>query len=265
MMTNTNKTLYIPLYGKAKVSSMGIILRDKKAEEIWKKEGFALKGKAKSRWLAYYMSMRARVFDDAVTLRLGEMPSATVLHIGCGMDSRSHRLHTPNLWYDMDFEAVIKERRKYFRESETRRMLAADATQPQKWLHNFEKGGDALVVMEGVTMYLERRQMEKLVLALQEYFGNVILIADFYTEFAAKASKYKNPIKAVGAEIVSGMDSPYELLLNRGTDFVKEWDMTPPALINLLPQKDRAIFRKVFAGSFSKKLYRMYQYKITKE
>ena len=31
-MTNVNKTLYIPLYGKALVSRRGILLSDKKAE-----------------------------------------------------------------------------------------------------------------------------------------------------------------------------------------------------------------------------------------
>ena len=37
-MNNVNKTLYIPLYGKAYVSKKGIILNDKKAEEIWSSE-----------------------------------------------------------------------------------------------------------------------------------------------------------------------------------------------------------------------------------
>ena len=48
-MNNVNKTLYIPLYGKSYVSKKGIILDDKKAEEIWEEEGFALKGKSKSK------------------------------------------------------------------------------------------------------------------------------------------------------------------------------------------------------------------------
>ena len=60
-MDNVNKTLYIPLYGKAYVSRKGIILQDMKAEEIWEKEGFPLKGKSKSKWLAYYMGMRSAV------------------------------------------------------------------------------------------------------------------------------------------------------------------------------------------------------------
>ena len=48
-MNGVNKTLYIPLYGKSYVSRKNIIIRDKKAEEIWGAAGFSLKGKAKSR------------------------------------------------------------------------------------------------------------------------------------------------------------------------------------------------------------------------
>ena len=65
-MDSVNKTLYIPLYGKSYVSNKGLFLRDKKAEEIWAKEAFKLKGKAKSKWLAYYMGIRAAVFDEWV-------------------------------------------------------------------------------------------------------------------------------------------------------------------------------------------------------
>ncbi len=63
-MNNINKTLYIPLYGKALVSKKGVILQDKKAEAIWEAEGFKSNGKSKSKWLAYYMGMRSRIFDE---------------------------------------------------------------------------------------------------------------------------------------------------------------------------------------------------------
>ena len=42
-MDPVNKTLYIPLFGKALVSRMGILLHDSRAEAIWDKEGFPLK------------------------------------------------------------------------------------------------------------------------------------------------------------------------------------------------------------------------------
>ena len=88
-MNEVNKTLYIPLYGKSFVSRKDIILHDAKAEEIWAKEGFELKGKSKSKWLAYNMAMRARVFDDWTERMLQRNNDALVLHLGCGLDSRS--------------------------------------------------------------------------------------------------------------------------------------------------------------------------------
>ena len=71
-MNSVNKTLYIPLYGKAYVSRKGIILDDKWAEKIWDAEGFKLKGKSKSKWLAYYMGIRSAVFDGWVKEKMAE-------------------------------------------------------------------------------------------------------------------------------------------------------------------------------------------------
>ncbi len=38
-MDEVNRTLFIPLYGKAQVSRKGILLQDAKAEEIWEVAG----------------------------------------------------------------------------------------------------------------------------------------------------------------------------------------------------------------------------------
>ncbi len=51
-MDGISRTLYIPLYGKVKVSRMGIILNDKSAEEIWEKNPVSLGKRSKSKWLA---------------------------------------------------------------------------------------------------------------------------------------------------------------------------------------------------------------------
>ena len=91
-MNDVNKTLYIPLYGKSYVSKKGIILKDKKAEEIWDKEKFILKGKSKSKWLAYYLGMRAAVFDNWLREQITDPENSIVIQIGCGMDSRIDRV-----------------------------------------------------------------------------------------------------------------------------------------------------------------------------
>ena len=126
-MNNVNKTLYIPLYGKALVSRMGRFFRDETAESIWDQQGFSLKGKAKSKWLAYNMAMRAVVFDRWLREEMGRQPDAVILHPGCGLDSRCRRVENRGrLWYDVDFPEVMEERNRYFREEDGYHMVGAD-------------------------------------------------------------------------------------------------------------------------------------------
>ena len=191
-MNEVNKTLYIPLFGKSYVSKNGIILEDKTAERIWESEGFALRGKSKSKWLSYYMGMRARVFDDWTRDRLLENPSATVIHIGCGLDSRVERVGGAHRWYDIDFVDVICERRKYYTDSESYIMLCGDAR--EKNVLDSVVGDVAIVIMEGVSMYLTPNELSLLFSNIWGRFGRVYLLMDCYTTLAAKMSKIKNPI-----------------------------------------------------------------------
>lgn len=257
-MNEINKTLYIPLYGKALVSGKNMILRDPKAEEIWAKEGFSLKGKSNSKWLAYYMSMRAASFDRWVAKQLQENPAAVVLHLGCGMDSRAQRVgHGDHLWFDVDFPDVIEQRRRYFRETESYRMISADVME-ERWLNDIP-GSRAIVVMEGISMYLPGEQLKKLLGRLCDRFEKVSLLMDCYTTFAAKASKVKNPINDVGVTQVYGLDDP-KVLQTDVLLFVAERDMTPADLIAELPKGEQWIFRKLYAGSIARKMYRLYEY-----
>ncbi len=260
-MNGVNKTLYIPLYGKAYVSKKGIILNDKTAEQIWEKEGFELKGKSKSKWLAYYMGMRSAVFDKWLKEQMDADKGALILHIGCGMDSRIHRVGTNgHTWYDVDFPDVIQERKLYYQEDEFYHMIESDARE-NAWIQTIPEGKNAIIVMEGVTMYFKPEELKKLLTDLTNRFNRVNILMDCYTDFAAKASKYKNPINEVGVTVVYGVDDPYTLEEGTGLSYMKEHDMTPDTLVNELSGMEKAIFKKVFAGSFSKKMYRMYEFK----
>ena len=159
-MDSVNKTLYIPLYAKAYVSRKGILLQDKKAEEIWEKEGFPLKRKAKSKWLAYNMGMRSAVFDRWTEKQLKENPDAVVLHVGCGLYSRCIRVETMDKqWYDVDFPEVIAERKRYFAETDSYQMIGSDIREAG-WLAGIPAGKPAIIVMEGVSMYLKPEELK---------------------------------------------------------------------------------------------------------
>jgi len=259
-MNSVNKTLYIPLYGKAYVSKKGIFLKDKKAEEIWAAEGFLLKGKSRSKWLAYYMGVRSAVFDEWLKKQMAERQDAAIIHIGCGMDSRVIRVgNEHHKWYDVDFAQVIEERKRYYSESPNYKMLACDA-RDCKWMAEIKENKTAIVVMEGVSMYLTAREMQSLTESLSAHFDSVALLVDCYTCFAAKMSKRRNPINDVGVTEVHGIDDPtaYE---SCDLSFMKEHEMTPQKYIDELVGFERIVFAKLYAGNLSKRLYRLFEYK----
>ena len=259
-MNNINKTLYIPLYGKAYVSRKGLFLKDKKAEEIWEAEGFALEGKSKSKWLAYYLGIRSAVFDEWVKQQMKEIPNAAIIHIGCGMDSRSIRIGTENhKWYDMDFSEVIEERKRYYAESDNYKMISGDA-RDCGWLADVKEKEAAIVVLEGVSMYLTIEEMRKLADHLCDHFEKLVLLVDAYTSFAAKMSKQRNPINDVGVTEVYGIENP-EAYQSDKLAFVKEHTMIPQKYIDELIGFEKFIFSKLYAGRVSKKLYRLFEYK----
>lgn len=257
-MNGVNKTMYIPLYGRALVSRRGIILDDPKAEEIWSAEGFPLKGKAKSKWLAFFMGMRAAVIDDWTR---SHMDSGTaVLHLGCGMDSRVLRAGRGDvMWYDADMPEVIEARKKYYSESDNYRMLPCDLSDIS-WSDKIEPARKAVVVMEGISMYLPPEKIRDIFSVVERKFEAAEIIMDVYTEFGVKASKWKNPIKSVGAGVITGIDDP-TLPETGNIRFSEQLPMTPERFVNELAGFERAFFATVLAGKASDGIYRIYTYR----
>ena len=260
-MNNVNRTMYIPLYGKALVSRMGIILKDEKAAQIWQTAGFPMKGKSASKWLAYYMAMRAAVFDDWVRQQLSKNPDAWVFHLGCGLDSRNLRVVSGcRYWFDVDFPAVITERKKYFLESDTYHMIPCDV-RDAAWLESVTKGKHAIVVMEGISMYLRFAELQNIMAALSRSFDRIVLLMDCYSGFAAKASRFKNPVNEVGVREVWGVDDPDLLAQGTGLCFAGEKDMSPPELVAQLSGGEQKVYRHLYAGKMARKLYRLYEFR----
>ena len=73
-------------------------------------------------------------------------------------------------------------------------------------------------------------------------------------------SKVKNPINDVGVIYVYGIDDP--LILQVGEfKFFCECEMIPQKYIDQLLGIEKRIFSRLYAGNFSKKLYKLYEYK----
>jgi hypothetical protein len=137
-------------------------------------------------------------------------------------------------------------------------MIAGDV-QKKTWLAMIPEHKHAIVVMEGVSMYLATDALQEMMKQLAAHFEWVTLLMDCYTVLAAKLSKYKNPINDVGVTRVYGLDDP-TLPAVHGWKFVAEHDMTPVRYIEELNGAEKWIFRKLYAGAFARKLYRLFEY-----
>ncbi len=259
-MNEVNRTLFIPLYGKSQISKRRIILDDPTAERIWEQESFPIKGKSKSKWLTYNMAMRARVFDRWTEKMLRQTPNALVLHIGCGLDSRCLRVKAPySSWIDGDFPEVIELRKRYFEESDNYRMRIVNAADIGD-IKALPECGAAIVILEGISMYLTNEQIKRLFAALREKYQSLHILMDVYTEFGARASRYKNPVNDVGVTKLYGVDNLDAILDDTGIRFEKEHSLTPKRLVDELPGFDRFFFRLMFTGSLYRRIYRLYEF-----
>ena len=99
---------------------------------------------------------------------------------------------------------------------------------------------------------------------LEEKYDRLHILMDIYTEFGAKASKYKNPVNEVGVTTLYGFDNVEELLHGMKIAFQKEHSFTPKYLVDELTGLERKFFNMLFTGSFYGKLYRLLEFSLSK-
>jgi O-methyltransferase involved in polyketide biosynthesis len=137
-------------------------------------------------------------------------------------------------------------------------MIAGDV-RDGKWLTAIEENKKAIVIMEGVSMYLTADEMRRLTDRLCAHFEGLALLVDAYTSFAAKMSKRRNPVNDVGVTEVYGIEDPQEYQCEK-LSYIKEHTMIPQKYIDELKGLEGFVFAKLYAGSFARKLYRLYEY-----
>jgi Leucine carboxyl methyltransferase len=128
--------------------------------------------------------------DDWTREFLAHQPDASVLHLGCGLDSRAFRLDVPERvrWYDLDFPDVIELRRRLYPERAGYRLLASSVTDPG-WLDEIPVDRPTLVVAKGVLPYLTAAEVRQLLVRLTDRLPSGELIFDGVAGPTARISK----------------------------------------------------------------------------
>lgn len=261
-LNNESKTLFIPLYAKALMSKENLFISDLKAEEIISKVEFNFKKLKQSKWLSMYIAARSKIIDDICNENIKNNSNLTVIHLGCGLDSRALRVNQNyNKWYDLDFEDVIDLRKKFYIESNKYKMISKSVTD-LKWLDEIKNNNEeVLIIAEGLTMYLSEQEIKTIIKGINEKLKNVTLVFDAYSKKAVKASKYKNPVNQMNATIKWGMSKPNDFCkLNESLKFIN------CHLIKYKAEKlkglTKFIFENLYCGKIANSLYRIYEFKL---
>jgi O-methyltransferase involved in polyketide biosynthesis len=233
-LTEEKATLLIPLFSKALESRKADpILLDRKAIEIVDQVDYDFTGlhvPAKSR---VTVLMRAKQLDAWTREYLAQPRETTplVLHLGCGLDSRVVRVNADTGdgsvdWYDVDYPDVIDLRRVFYPESGSYHMRGSSVTDHQ-WMDGIGGGRPAMIVAEGLLMYLKEPDIRALVLALRERFPGSQLAFDAFSAYAASRMARHPSIRHTGAAITWGIDDPKELeRWSPGIRLAEEWFFT---------------------------------------
>jgi O-methyltransferase involved in polyketide biosynthesis len=211
--TEEQSTNLATLYGRAiDATRPDPLLGDQTAPEAVAKIDYDFRKFGMTTDMAVSVAARAKEFDDMTRAYLAAHPDAIVLHLGCGMDSRVFRVDPPPTvdWYDIDYPDVIELRRQVYPDRPHCTMVGSSVTD-LGWLDQVPHDRPALVVAEGLTMYLYPDEGRAMLRAIAERMPSGEMMFDTFSRSALKAQKLNAVVRKAKATLHWGIDDPAEL------------------------------------------------------
>jgi len=130
-LTKGKETYLATLYGKAIDAALeNPILGDRLAADAVARIDYDFKVLKLPNSAEITLAMRAWHFDQWTRAFLAVHPESTVLHLGCGLDTRVYRINPgPSVrWFDIDLPHVIALREELYPEREAYRRIGSSVT-----------------------------------------------------------------------------------------------------------------------------------------
>ncbi len=269
--TKEKVTLLMTLYGRAMQSRWAKpILPDPWAEEAVRHIDFdfgnlyayrGLYGRMVSGLGCTVVATRAATFDLLTTRYLADHPDATVLHLGCGLDSRVFRVDPPASvhWFDVDYPDVVEVRRRLFPDRPSYHLVGM-SLEDLRWLNDVAGDRPALVVAEGVLMYLTEDNVKALLNAFTCHFPEGQVVFDALHPWAVR--RWGSNVGGTGASQHWGLDDPQDIKqLEPKLELVKEFSVTEYVAFSRFPLAVRVLFRLMDAVPALRRMERLLVYR----
>lgn len=185
-LTGTPETLTIPLLGRALENRKSAgILRDPKSDEIVEKLNydFSKYNDPASQRSLLRTTIRTAIIDSILRPFLKDNPEATVVEIGCGLNTRYERVDNGSVtWFDLDVPQVHEVWKAFFAETNRRKFLPYSAFD-ESWIEIVKSHGKSpfIFIAEASVIYFEEEKVRELFMRLSRHFPGGHYIFDSAT------------------------------------------------------------------------------------
>jgi O-methyltransferase involved in polyketide biosynthesis len=208
------QTMLSTLYCKALDADYDLpILGDRFAKDAVGRLNFDWRElKIADRWTPL-VTVRTAQYDIWASQFLAAHPHATVVHLGCGLDSRVFRVDPgPDVeWYDVDYPDVIELRKQIYPTRPGYHLVATSATDPS-WLDEIPVDRPVLLLAEGISMYLTEREGVELLQHVVDRFPSGELQIDFYNWLTIRSQKTHRLQRQSGSTLYWAVNGPKDIL-----------------------------------------------------
>jgi O-methyltransferase involved in polyketide biosynthesis len=209
-LTKEKETYLATLYGKALDAAVEQpILGDRFAAEAVARIDYDFKKLKLPNGGEITLPMRAWHFDQWTRAFLAANPESTVLHLGCGLDTRVYRINPgPQVrWYDVDLPDVIALRKRLYPEREGYHQVSSSVTD-LAWLDAIPGDTPVIVVAEGLVMYLPEKDGTALFRRITGQFPGGQITFDGYSGAMVRLVSRLATVRGAKVDLVWGVDDP---------------------------------------------------------
>ena len=190
-LSGVPETMLQTVYARAKESRGRGAIRDLKAEEIIGRLDYDFSLADKDAAMHSGVIARTIVLDRLVGEYLAAHPGTTVMNLACGLDTRCYRMQGYAHWYNLDLPETIAVREALLPESGSISQLAMSAM--DDWGAAVEgPSGPALVIIEGLTMYLTQADVQRIFAVIAGRFPAATVFTETMNPMIVKRFKEKS-------------------------------------------------------------------------
>jgi len=170
--------------------------------------------------------VRTELLDQAARGFIQKHPSAVVVNIGCGLDTRFEQVDNGKIrWYDLDLPEAICIRQHFFAETDRYKMIAKSVFD-DAWLGKVSVTNEpVLIIAEGILMYFTAQEVKALLNKLISEFPKAEMLLEMMTPEIVKRSKQHDAVGRLAAKFQWGIKSGQELeTYHKQIKVVNEWN-----------------------------------------